>query len=138
MVVYKIPYRRARAWPSASREQRYLAYNPKNTPKNFLFKVFSKFGNYVLSYCFPPATLPSSSSALQVPSSSPPKLFSSSPPIQPLPFSLAPLSSPPLQLQLTYPTAPTQAHLKMVYKHHNNTIRLTIQHKAALTTCVYR
>ena len=26
-VVYKIPYRRARAWPSASREQRYLAYN---------------------------------------------------------------------------------------------------------------
>ena len=25
--VYKIPYRRARAWPSASREQRYLAYN---------------------------------------------------------------------------------------------------------------
>ena len=25
-VVYKIPYRRARAWPSASREQRYLAY----------------------------------------------------------------------------------------------------------------
>ena len=26
MIVYKIPYRRARAWPSASREQRYLAY----------------------------------------------------------------------------------------------------------------
>ena len=26
VVVYKIPYRRARAWPSASREQRYLAY----------------------------------------------------------------------------------------------------------------
>ena len=25
-LVYKIPYRRARAWPSASREQRYLAY----------------------------------------------------------------------------------------------------------------
>ena len=59
-------------------------------------------------------------------------------PSSPLPFSLAPLSSPPLQLQLTYPTAPPQAHLKMVYKHHNNTIRLTIQHKAALTTCVAR
>ena len=28
--------------------------------------------------------------------------------------------------------------LTVVYKHHNNTIRLTIQHKAALTTCVYR
>ena len=26
IVVYKIPCRRARAWPSASREQRYLAY----------------------------------------------------------------------------------------------------------------
>ena len=26
LVVYKIPYRRARALPSASREQRYLAY----------------------------------------------------------------------------------------------------------------
>ena len=26
----------------------------------------------------------------------------------------------------------------VVYKHHNNTIRLTIQHEAALTTCVYR
>ena len=26
VLVYKIPYRRARAWPSASREQRYLAY----------------------------------------------------------------------------------------------------------------
>ena len=26
----------------------------------------------------------------------------------------------------------------VVYKHHNNTIRLTIQNKAALTTCVYR
>ena len=25
----------------------------------------------------------------------------------------------------------------LVYKHHNNTIRLTTQHKAALTTCVY-
>ena len=30
------------------------------------------------------------------------------------------------------------AELTVVYKHHNNTIRLTIQHKAALTTCVYR
>ena len=30
-LVYKIPYRRARAWPrpSASREQRYLAYNAR-------------------------------------------------------------------------------------------------------------
>ena len=28
--------------------------------------------------------------------------------------------------------------LTVVYKHNNNTIRLTIQHKAALTTCVYR
>ena len=25
-----------------------------------------------------------------------------------------------------------------VYKHHNNTIRLTIQYKAALTTCVHK
>ena len=25
----------------------------------------------------------------------------------------------------------------VVYKHHNNTIGLTLQHKAALTTCVY-
>ena len=39
-VVYKIPYRRARAWPSgcsafrpsASREQRYLAYNAGAAP----------------------------------------------------------------------------------------------------------
>ena len=31
-----------------------------------------------------------------------------------------------------------QTRLTVVYKHHNNTIRLTIQHKAALTTCVYR
>ena len=29
-------------------------------------------------------------------------------------------------------------NITVVYKHHNNTIRLTIQHKAALTTCVYR
>ena len=27
--------------------------------------------------------------------------------------------------------------ITVVYKHHNNTIRLTMQHKAALTTCVY-
>ena len=27
LIVYKIPYRRARAWPSASREQMYHAYN---------------------------------------------------------------------------------------------------------------
>ena len=27
LIVYNIPYRRARAWPSASREQMYLAYN---------------------------------------------------------------------------------------------------------------
>ena len=26
----------------------------------------------------------------------------------------------------------------VMYKHRNNTIRLTIQQKAALTTCVYR
>ena len=33
-VVYKIPYRRARAWPrpSASREQRYLAYKYTRDP----------------------------------------------------------------------------------------------------------
>ena len=31
ILVYKIPYRRARAWPSASREQRYLAYNSNPT-----------------------------------------------------------------------------------------------------------
>ena len=30
LLVYKIPYRRARARPSASREQRYLAYNAKS------------------------------------------------------------------------------------------------------------
>ena len=74
---------------------------PKNTPKNFLLKVFSKFGNYVLSYCSPPATLPSSSSTLPVPSSSPPnQLFSSSPPIQPpsLPFGSSTLPSPPAPL----------------------------------------
>ena len=43
VVVYKIPYRRARAWPSASREQRpsasreqrYLAYKVSGYSKHF-------------------------------------------------------------------------------------------------------
>ena len=30
-IVYKIPYRRARAWPSASREQRYIAYKGRQS-----------------------------------------------------------------------------------------------------------
>ena len=47
-LVYKIPYRRARAWPSgfrpsASREQRYLAYN------NSTRFVFHR--NYYIIYC---------------------------------------------------------------------------------------
>ena len=33
---------------------------------------------------------------------------------------------------------PKLIRVPVVSKHHNNTIRLTIQHKAALTTCVYR
>ena len=39
-VVYKIPYRRARAWPSASREQRYLAYKPSG--RNLIAPNFIK------------------------------------------------------------------------------------------------
>ena len=40
--VYKIPYRRARAtiWPSASREQRYLAYKFRITPHDVGLKCF--------------------------------------------------------------------------------------------------
>ena len=64
---------------------------PKNTPKNFLFKVFSKFGNYVLSYCSPPAPLPFRSLPAPHPISCSPAPLPSSP----LPFSLAPLSSLP-------------------------------------------
>ena len=49
-IVYKIPYRRARAWPSASREQRYLAYNElykeygnKSSGDNHIFPIKTVF-----------------------------------------------------------------------------------------------
>ena len=48
-IVYKIPYRRARAWPSGclkaecAREQRYLAYKVKNTSVSRAKTLWPKF-----------------------------------------------------------------------------------------------